>query len=190
MKTPFLNPKSWLAFGLCALVGLFIAGCQTCKPGGAPGRPLSYNLQIQLGESLKDSSVIVDVIGAGQLDLERLRTYSVNKYWKPGDPLRTDIPKASFNFVGSQKLTQTLSATDPKWKQWIGAGTQFLVIVADLPGVFEDGKPGSQDQRRQIVPICECYWPDKTKELVVKVQASGVSVASAPRPGQVLPPGW
>lgn len=169
---------------------MFLTGCASCKPGGNPGPPLAYNLQIQLSDSLKDSSVIVDVIGAGPLDLERLRTYSVNKYWKPGDSLRTDLPQASFNFVAAEKLTQTLNASDPKWKQWISSGTQYLVVIADLPGVFEDGKPGSQDQRRQIVPICKCYWPDKTKELVIRVQPSGVSVASAPRPGQVLPPGW
>lgn len=169
---------------------MLFSGCSSCKPGSGPGKPQARNLQINLGESLKDSSVVVDVIAANPSDLERLKTYSVNKYWSPGDPLRRDLPKVSFSFVSGEKLDRALNMTNAVWKAWIKSGVQYLVVVADLPGVYQGDKPGSQDPRRQLVPICECYWPPKTKVLKVEVQASGVRVVTAPRLGQTLPSGW
>lgn len=164
-------------------------GCSSCKPG-EPGKPQAYNLNVNLGDTLKDSSVVVDVIAANQYDLERLKTYSVNKYWSPGDSMRIDIPKTSFSFVSGAQLKQTLPATNSLWAKWKDSGVQYLVVMADLPGVFEEGKTGSQDPRRQLLPICECYWPSKTEDLTIEVQASGVRVITAPRVGQTLPPGW
>jgi hypothetical protein len=169
-----------------------LAGCGTCKPGKGPGPVMAYNLQVKLGATLEHASVFVHVIPANPSDLERLRTYSLNKYWRPGDALNRDLPKHVFNFVDSKQLAQTLASTDPEWTTWKNSGAQYLVVYADLPNVFEEGKPGTQDPRRQIIPICECYWPPKTKDLEIEVQASGVRLITAPasQPGQPLPPGW
>jgi len=104
--------------------------------------------------------------------------------------LRQDLSKTNFSFVASGHLQSTLPARDPKWKQWKKDGIQYLVIIADLPGVFDDGKSGSQDPRRQLLPICKCYWKSWTRNIPVEVQASGVRVLAVPREGQVLPPGW
>jgi len=175
--------------GLVGLVIIF-AGCSSCKPGGPPGKPEAYNLHIRLDTALKDSSVEVEVIGVNSYDLERLKTYSINKYWQAGDPMRADLPKISFSFLSGNDLDRVFKATDPKWKQWAKSGVQYLVILADLPGVFQDGMIGSQDPRRQILPICQCYWPSGTKDLVVEIQSSGVRIITPPRPGQTLPPGW
>jgi hypothetical protein len=177
-----------LGTGLVALATVF-AGCSTCKPGGGPGKPLAYDLHVNLSPALKDSSVVADVIPANEYDLARLRTYSINQYWQPDDSMRQGLNKVTFSFVSGQDLNREIKATDPRWQKWIKSGAQYLVIVADLPGVYQD-LPGSQDPRRQILPICKCYWPAGTKDLVVNVQSSGVSVMSAPRVGMSLPPGW
>jgi hypothetical protein len=186
--------SSLFRFGLIGsgLVGLAVmfAGCSSCKPGKGPGKPRAYNLQIKLGDTLKDSSVVVDVIAANAYDMERLKTYSVNKYWEPGDALRHDLPKVSFSFVSGSSLEHTMPVTDPMWKAWLASGVQYLVVMADLPGVYPEGKVGSQDPRRQIVPVCVCYWPPKTKTINLEIQASGVRVATPPRLGQALPQGW
>lgn len=181
---------AWLIVVLAAAVGVILAGCATCKPGGDPGRPQAYTLKVRLGDSLKNSSVVVDVISATPSELERLKTYSVNKYWKPNDPVRAGANKKSYSFVSGDKLEQTLPATDGAWKQWIGSGAQYLVVIADLPGVFDEGKIGSQDPRRQLVPMCKCYWEDGSKEVAVEVQAGGVRVVTPFRPGWSLPAGW
>jgi hypothetical protein len=182
----------WRLALMVAGMAVFISGCSLlnpCKPG-KPGKPQAYNLHIKLGTNLQGSSVVVDVLPANQYNLEKLKNYSINKYWKSGDPLRQDTPKTTFSFVSNDKLEQILPATDPKWKEWANTGVQYLVIVADLPGVFDDGKVGSQDSRRQILPICKCYWDSNVKDLVVEIQKSGVHIATPPRPDQPLPPGW
>jgi hypothetical protein len=191
--------KTIISFGRCLLVAAFaaalalgVAGCSLfsgCGPG-KPGKPRAYNVQINLGSQLKDSSVVVDVIAANPSDLEMLKTYSINKYWTPGNRTRNDLSKVSFSFVGGKQTSDTLSRTNAVWKQWIGVGTQYLVVVADLPGVFDDAKVGTEDPRRQILPICTCYWPSGTKDLTVEVQPSRVHVVTAPSPGQSLPSGW
>jgi hypothetical protein len=175
-----------------SLLGLAVmfTGCSSCKPGGPPGKAQAYNLHVTLDKALKDSSVEVDVIPVNSYDLERLKTYSVNKYWQAGDPMREDLPKVSFSFLSGNNLERVLKISDPKWQQWTKSGVQYLVLLADLPGVYQDGMIGSQDPRRQLLPICHCYWPSRTKDLVVDVQTSGVRIITPPRPEQILPPGW
>jgi hypothetical protein len=199
------NPRNYAtmkfvnSFGRCLLAALIAAGLAFGLTGcslfgicssGDPGKPKAYNVQINLGSQLKDSSVVVDLIAANPSDLEALKTYSINKYWTPGNRMRNDAMKVSFSFVGGKETSNTLSRTNGVWKQWIGMGAQYLVVVADLPGVFDDGKVGTEDPRRQILPICKCYWPSGTKAIDVEVQPSRVRVVTAPSPGQTLPPGW
>lgn len=186
MKPPFRFQSLLLAL-LVLGTGIF-AGCSSCKPGGPAGQPLSYNFKINPGDSLKDSSVIVDVVGINQSEMAKWQTYSVKDYFKPGDPFRQDAVKFSTEFVPGKQSVVVLKKTDPIWDKWTKGGAQYLVVIADLPGVFKEGKLGSQDPRRQLVPTCKCYWPDNTMDLEVKVQAGGVSLVTAPRQGWSLPP--
>jgi hypothetical protein len=172
---------------LIGAAGSLFVGCSSCKPGKSPGPPLSYDLKISPGESLKDSSLEVDVVGINPSDLERFKSYAVKKYFKPGDPFRADAARQTIKFVPGAQKAEVIAKTAAIWKTWEKAGAQYLVVLADIPGVSEEGKLGSQDPRRQLVPLCECYWPKKTKELEVKVQAGGVSVVTIPREGWSLP---
>lgn len=184
--------KSYIVFQRLALASLVLAtavlaGCSSCKPGGPPGAPQTYNLNIIPGESLKDSSVVVDVVGINQSELPKWQSYSLKDYFKPGDPVRQDASKFTAEFVPGKQSTVVLKKTDPLWDKWLKSGAQYLVLVADLPGVYKEGKAGSQDPRRQLIPLCKCYWPDKTSSIDVKVQAGGVSLVTPPREGWSLP---
>ena len=166
--------------------GVF-AGCKSCKPGGPPGPALSYNLTITPGDSLKDSSVLVDVVGINPSELPKWQTYSIRDYFTPNDPVRQDAVKFTAEFVPGKQNPITLKKGDPLWNKWMKSGAQYLVVLADLPLVSKEGKVGSQDPRRQLIPLCKCYWPDNTSDLDVKVQAGGVSLVNAPREGWTLP---
>jgi hypothetical protein len=176
-------------FPLLLLASLLsMAGCSSCKPGKGAGKPKVYTLKVSPGASLKDISVPVDVIGIHPADLERFKTYSVRKYFKANDLVRQDAAKVTARFVPDRQEPLVLKSTDPQWTKWISAGAQYLVIIADLPSVNEEGKVGSQDPRRQLIPICECYWPSGSKEIAVEVQAGGVRLLTSPREGWSLPP--
>jgi len=165
----------------------FFSGCSSCKPGKDEGAATAYNFNVSPGDSLKDSSFTVDVIGLQQSELQLLQNYSLKKYWKPGDPVRQDLAKLTVDFVPGKQAPFVIQKKDPIWKKWIGSGVQYVAVVADLPGIYEEGKVGSQDPRRQLVPICKCYWPGGVKALDVEVRAGGVRIVTVPREGETLP---
>ena len=59
MKTRFIKPI--IAGGFIVLLAAVLAGCETCKPG-KPGVTGRYAIDVALDESLKTSSVIVDLL--------------------------------------------------------------------------------------------------------------------------------
>lgn len=161
-------------------LSMLVSGCSSCKPG-KPGKPIAYHVTVNLDQSLQQGSVVVDVIAATPAGLPRWEAYSLNKYWKEGDPMRTDADKATFSFVSGQTLTNSLGKLDARWSKWLAQGATHLVVLADLPGARVD-KPGTQDERRQIVTLDPCHWPKKTTNLMVQVQRSGINVLTPPRP--------
>ena len=185
-----MKPEILLRRSLCAMLafaaGVF-AGCSSCKPGKSSGSPLSYTLNVAPGESLQNSSVAVDIVGINPSELEKWRSYSLKKYFTPGDTLRQDASKVTANFAPGPQTPFVIKKLDPQWDKWLKSGVQYLVVVADLPGVYEEGKAGTQDPRRQLVPLCKCYWPGGTKDLNLKVQAGGVTLLTTPREGWSLP---
>jgi hypothetical protein len=186
MKALFRLKKWFLVPGAVAVL-LFANGCSGCKPGAGGGAARGYNLSLVPGASLKDSSVVVDIIGIQQSELQLLQTYSLKKYFKPGDTVRMDLVKTNVTFLPDKQTTFVLKRDDPLWDKWLAEGVQYVVLIADLPGVYEEGKNGSQDPRRQLIPICKCYWPSGTKDLTAEIRAGGVRVVTAPREGQTLP---
>lgn len=157
-----------------------LSGCSSCKPG-KPGKPKPYHITVNLDQSLQQGSVVVDLIAVSPTGLARWENYSLNKYWKEGDPMRNDADKVTLSFVSGPTLTNALGRLDPKWSRWMAQGATHLVVLADLPGGRVD-KPGTADERRQIVPLDECHWPKKTTNLLVQVQRSGINVLTPPRP--------
>jgi hypothetical protein len=186
MKTIAFAQRCFLGLGMFAALALF-SGCSSCKPGKDEGAATAYNFKVSPGDSLKDGSFTVDIIGLQQSELQLLQNYSLKKYWRPGDPVRQDLAKLTVEFVPGKQEPFLIQKKDPVWKKWIGSGVQYVAVVADLPGIYEEGKVGSQDPRRQLVPICKCYWRSGVKELDVEVRAGGVRVVTVPREGETLP---
>jgi len=169
----------FLASAAVVVLLLVLTGCATCKPGVA-GPVRQYTIEISLDESLKSSSVVVDLVGANPSTFPRLEAYDMGKYWKGDDAMRQDADKVVFNFVSGQALTKSLVATDAQWTKWKSHGVTHVLVLADLPG-GQTSRPGNQDARRQILSLHQCNWPDKTKTLKVLVQRSGIVVQTPVR---------
>jgi hypothetical protein len=173
MKKQVCKP---LMAGFIALLLVGLCGCGTTKPGPA-GR---YTIDAKLDESLRTSSVIVDLVGVNPSSLPRWEAYDMSKYWNEGDSMRRDADKKVLNFVSGQALSQSLPATDPLWDKWKGQGVTHVLVLADLPGT-QTSRPGNQDPRRQILPLSKSHWPRGTKTLSVLVQRSGIVVLTPTR---------
>ena len=176
--------KNWVIRLFATIVSsLFLAvvlsGCSSCKPG-KPGPIGKYSINVTLDDSLKTSSVIVDLVGVNPSTLPRWEAYDMGKYWKEGDPMRRDADKVVLNFVSGQTLTKSMANTDPQWEKWKNTGVTHVMVLADLPGT-QASRPGAQDARRQILPLDECSWPPKTTELKLLVQRSGIVVITPAR---------
>jgi hypothetical protein len=154
-------------------------GCASCKPG-KPGPMGQYTINVTLDDSLKTSSVIVDIVGVNPSSLARWENYDMGKYWKEGDAMRRDADKVAMNFLSGQAVNKTVSNTDPQWEKWKNKGVTHLLVLADLPGT-QVSKPGAQDARRQVLPLDECSWPPKTTELKLLVQRSGIVILTPAR---------
>lgn len=161
------------------MFGAFLAGCSSCKPG-KPGPIGKYTISVSLDESLKSSSVLVDLVGVNPSGLPRWEAYDMGKYWREGDPMRHDADKVVLNFVSGQTLTNSLSSTNSTWERWKSQGVTHVLVLADI-NVRGESRPGNQDARRQILPLDQCQWPAKTKVLNVLVQRSGIKVLTPPR---------
>ena len=177
MKTRFI--KSFIAGGFIVWLAAFMTGCETCKPG-KPGATGSYTIDVSLDESLKTSSVIVDLVGVNASTLPRYEAYDMGKYWKEGDPMRRDADKVVLNFVSGASLNMNVPVSDAQWAKWKSKGATYVMVLADLPGA-QTARPGNQDARRQILPLDQCNWPDQTGTLKVLVQRSGIVVLTPMR---------
>jgi hypothetical protein len=171
--------KPLVGGSLMVLLATVLSGCGSCKPG-TPGAPGRYSIDVSLDESLKSSSVLVDLVGVNQSSLPRWEAYDMGKYWKEGDPMRRDADKVVLNFVSGQSLSSSLSATDAQWNKWKAEGVTHVLVLADLPGA-QVSRPGSQDARRTVLQLDQCAWPSGTKSLKVLVQRSGMVVATPMR---------
>jgi len=171
--------KRFVAGGFIVALAAVSAGCGSCKPG-QPGSAGRYSIEVSLDSSLATSSVIVDLVGVNPSSLPRWEAYDMGKYWKEGDPMRHDADKVVLNFVSGQMLAQTVASTNAQWDIWKSKGVTHVMVLADLPGA-QTAKPGTQDARRQELPLDRCYWPSKTKTLKVLVQRSGMIVITPVR---------
>jgi hypothetical protein len=168
-----------MAAGMLGVTAAILTGCGTCKPG-QPGPIGRYTIAVSLDESLKTSSVIVDLVGVNPSGLPRWEGYDMAKYWSANDPMRRDADKVVLNFVSGQTLTNSLPARDSQWDKWRAKGVTHVLVLADLPG-SPASKPGAEDARRQILALDECTWPSKTTTLKVLVQRSGIVVLTPGR---------
>jgi hypothetical protein len=173
--------RRFLRLTAAALLCAFVSGCSSCKPG-KPGPIGRYDIEVQLDDSLKQASVLVDLVGVNAVSLTRWENESMKKYWEDNSLVRKDAErdKKTFNFVSGKELKQTMEAKDPKWEQWKSKGVSYVLVLADLPGANVD-KPGNQDARRLILPLDECHWPKKTSKLTVLVRRSGIDPLTPPR---------
>src|SRR5438067_9905766 len=104
----FVNLGGFKYLAMAAVVLVLASGCSTCRPG-KPGKPIAYNIEVKLDQSLKGKSVLVDLVGVNPASLPRWEAYSMSSYWKEGDALRRDSApdRISFNFVSGESLSQT-----------------------------------------------------------------------------------
>ena len=139
-----------------------------------PPRVKAYNIKLSLDESLKGSTIQVDLIGFNEGNLARYKSYSISDYFgDPNDRIRKLSYKKQFIFGQGQPPEQMMFHSDTLWYTWLDQEkASYLLVLVDLPGVFDD-KEAQTDPRRLIIPLDKCAWQGsmyrnvKTIEIVI-----------------------
>lgn len=130
-----------------------------------------YPVVIMPTPELAGSSTLVDIVGAAPADVDDWQAYSINKYWQTGDARRRDAHKFTVKLGTGQQFE--LPTKNPIWDEWKRTGVDHLVIIADLPGSFQEG---ANDPRRKIISLYAKDWAKGTAQLKLEIQESRVRV--------------
>jgi hypothetical protein len=196
------------AFAALAIAALSTVGCAHGPGRYNITVQLDDAMRQRLSE-LTDRNIEVDLLAVNNVENDRWENASVNRYWQPGDPLKGSVPTKVMIFnpkavqaaaatrpssstqsaaaaaTQQSAISQTLSAKDPIWDKWYAnkndKSVYHLYVLALLPGVFEDA-PGDRDPRRQILPLNVEMWPNGTKDILLKVQTTGIVTVTTPKP--------
>ncbi|MFT3784278.1 MAG: hypothetical protein QM790_19900 [Nibricoccus sp.] len=165
--------KSALHLLSCCLLTLGLLGSAGCASNTV--KPRAFEVRVKVDESLANTSLQVDLIGANSLaDLPKWTTYSITEYWQPDNPLRKDATHLTAQFGRGLPITVTVPRDHPHWLSWLKSGVAHLVIIADLPGIAND-QLGNADPRRLIIPLDKKLWPRRAP-LEILVKDSGLKL--------------
>lgn len=107
-------------------------------------------VRISTSPEMRRASVQVDVIGVTGSNRSAMENVPISKYFQAGNPLRQNVQAMSMRFGNAQPVSQSVDRNSPLWRAWMDKKSQSLVIMADVPGVFDD-LPGEADPRRKIL---------------------------------------
>ena len=166
MKTALLSNK--LA-GLL-IVGLIVAGCRVSNPIAV------RVVNVTATKDVCGKSVEIHLVGVNQSQKTQWDTESMTKYWEPENQLRKSAKQYTHVIRFGQGLPCELSLgkKDPIRREWKRRKAEYLFILADLPGIFED-KDGNADARRLRIPALtsEC-WPFLGSKINISIESSGI----------------
>jgi len=111
-----------------------------------------HTVNLTADHTVASSSVQVDVVGVNKND-KSIETAPLRQYWQPGSPVRSNSNMSTVRFGPGQNQTQTIEGN------WGGKGESEVVVIADLPGAFQD-MPGAADPRRLIIPVSKAAKVD------------------------------
>jgi hypothetical protein len=164
-------------FWLLPVLLFVAAGCVSNKPG----KPQAHAITVVMDSSLQGQRVLVDLVGVNPSQKRQWEEKSMTDYWGSADALRSSTRKMTFEFSSPDK-PQGISAKDPIWKEWLGAGATEVLVLADIPNLGRrDDKAGDADARRRVLPLDPKRWAKKTKELRVVLKTGGLEVVSQQR---------
>lgn len=112
------------------------------------------------GVNLCQQSIRVDVVAVNEeSEREQWENMSMSEYWDPGNAqsLRESVLTYTMRWGNGQPCEQALDKNDDIWQKWKKRNSDWLFILADIPGVIKD-QPANADPRRLSLPWDEKYW--------------------------------
>jgi hypothetical protein len=167
MKTDAKNTLRLLILLVVAFLG---AGCHMGM------KPVAWNISVT---KTTPASIEVDFIGVSPLEKPSWISEKPDDYWRPNESVRAGAKKVTTSFQAGAKFV--LQRKDPIWNDWFHYGATELMIMADLPGQF-DNSPN--DRRRLFLPLNKKAWNSSHRTLEIEIQDQFIRVLTPQRSQQ------
>jgi hypothetical protein len=179
------SSRSRRAVRTIAIIACWVVACAGMIGCGCKHESKPYNVTVSLDPRFTSKPAIeVHLVGVNDSEDRMWNTYAMSKYWSASDTLRQSAPKYVMSFGQGKPDSQTLSADNKIWNDWLSRGATRLYVLAFLPEKFDDA-PGDQDPRRRILPLDRCQWPMQDKQTIkITLLPSNVQVETSPMKGK------
>ena len=170
LMNPIKGKFSNLSVLLVAL-SLATVGCGSSRP-----KPVAWNVSIT---KAGPATIEVDVVGVTPSEKPYwMNSVKPDDYWKQNSSVRKGARRVSNNLQTGQPWV--VGKENPIWKEWFGYGATELMIMANLPGRYDNGP---FDRRRVFIPLDKKVWEAKDKTIQIQVQDEFIKVLTPQKPG-------
>lgn len=136
------------------VVGLLAGGCSRVA-----NVMVSRGVSVTAADEVCQKSVEVHLVGVNRFEKDRWDTMSMTDYWQPENPLRKSAEKYTYVIhFGQGPCKATLDKKDPMVGVWKDRQAEYLLVLADLPGVFQDLEGNADARRLQLPALDSAAW--------------------------------
>jgi hypothetical protein len=160
------------------LLGWMGVGLLCAVSSGCISRLASYDVVVHVDESMGDEqgnlpSIEVHMLGLNQSEANMMERRSMTEYWNP-NRRQDSWDRAVMQFGARKEPRQVLGHEDPIWARWSRGGAESLVVLADLPGLFQD-RDSVEDPRRQSIALKRTrLWVKPRRTIDIRIDRNGV----------------
>ncbi|MBC8471627.1 MAG: hypothetical protein H8D56_19365 [Planctomycetes bacterium] len=167
MKTALLKS---IVFGLF-FINLLAGGCS------------SRSVNIIAADDICKKSIEVHLVGVNRYEKDTWETMSMTDYWTPPENQLRKSAKAYTHVItfGQGPCEIVLDKKDPICSIWKSRKAEYLLILADLRGIFSD-LPGNADARRLSLPAVNSDdWGKLTKTINIRIEGGNIVPLTIPK---------
>ena len=167
MKTALLKS---LVFGLF-LISLLAGGCS------------SRSVNIIAADDICKKSIEVHLVGVNRYEKDTWETMSMTDYWTPPENQLRKSAKAYTHVIkfGQGPCEIVLDKKDSIQDIWKKRKAEYLLILADLRGIFSD-LPSNADARRLSLPAVNSGdWGKLTKIINIRIEGGNIVPLTIPK---------
>ena len=150
------------------LFGLLTGGC-------------SRALNVSSSDPICKKSVEVHLVGVNRFEKDLWETMSMTDYWTPGNQLRQSAKEYTYVIqFGRGPCEQTLDKKDPIRGIWKKRKVEFMFVLADLPGVYEDSTGNADARRLRLPAVGSKRWGLRKKKIDIRIEESNIVSLTVP----------
>ena len=161
--------------GLLSIV-LIAAGCSRMA-----SVVVTRTVTVAAAEDVCRKSIEVHLVGVNRFEKDQWEGMSMTKYWEPENKLRRSAKDYTYVIkFGQGPCENVLGKKDPIRRVWKSRKAEYLLVLADLPGLFPD-LPGNADARRLRLPaLNSACWGWRQTKINIAIEGSNIVPLTIP----------